>query len=121
MACVTVPVVTAVAVEAIRGLVKKYEAKKEVPEIRFSRKLKWFSNLLFGGSALLLLEHVWHGEIVPWYPFLTGASNAEDAQTMLHEMSTVGVAMTGVVALAWLGMLAFHAAAKRQAKVALEK
>lgn len=62
-------------------------------KIPFSKKLRWLSNLLWGGSFLLAFEHVWHGEVVPWFPFLTAASNPADASVMLHEMSTVGVTM----------------------------
>ena len=61
--------------------------------------------MLWGGSALLAFEHVWHGEVVPWFPFLTAASNPEDAAEMLHEMGTVGVTMAVLVTLVWLGMV----------------
>ena len=73
--------------------------------IPFSRKLKWLRNMLWGGSALLAFEHVWHGEVVPWFPFLTAASDPADTAEMLHEMSTVGVAMALTVTAAWIGMV----------------
>ena len=66
-------------------------------KVPFSKKLRWLSNLLWGGSFLLAFEHVWHGEVVPMFPFLTAASNPADAASMLHEMSTVGVAMASPV------------------------
>ena len=34
----------------------------------FSRKLKWLCYMLFGGPALPAFEHIWHGEVVPWFP-----------------------------------------------------
>ncbi len=70
-------------------------------KVPFSRKLRWLSNLLWGGSFLLAFEHVWHGEVVPWFPFLTAAANPEDAAVMLHEMATVGVTMALLVTAAW--------------------
>ena len=70
-------------------------------KIPFSRKLKWLKNMLWGGAALLAYEHVWHGEVVPWFPFLTAAANPEDAAVMLHEMATVGVTMALLVTAAW--------------------
>lgn len=72
------------------------EGAVQAPEykISVSRKLSWLRNLLWGGVLLLAFEHLWHGELTPYFPFLTGASNAEDAATMLHEMATVGVAMS---------------------------
>ena len=78
---------------------------KTAAHIPFSRKLKWLSNMLWGGSVLLLFEHLWHGEIVPWFPFLTAAQDPKDAAEMLKEMSTVGVAMAVLVTAAWLVMV----------------
>ena len=62
--------------------------------------------MLWGGSALLAFEHIWHGEVTPWFPFLTAAGNPEDAMTMLHEMATTGVAMAVLVTAVWAGMVA---------------
>ena len=61
--------------------------------------------MLWGGSALLAFEHVWHGEVTPWFPFLTNASTPEQASEMLHEMATNGVAMAVLVTLAWIAMV----------------
>ncbi len=114
MACFTAPVAEAVIVKAV----EKYEEKKEVSPgnngesaahkavIPLSRRLKWLSNMLFGGSAILAFEHIWHGEIVPWFPFLTAMSNAEDAAEMFREIATVGVSMAGLITVVWLGMCA---------------
>ena len=68
--------------------------------------MKWLNGMLWGGSLLLAYEHLWHGEVVPYFPFLTAASNAEDAAEMLHEMSTVGVTMAVLVTCIWGGMIA---------------
>ena len=59
---------------------------------------------LWGGSALLAFEHVWHGEVQPFFPFLTAMSNPEDTQEMLHEIATVGVSMAVLVTVIWIGM-----------------
>ena len=64
----------------------------------------------------MAFEHVWHGEVTPWFPFLTAAQNAEDAAEMLHEMSTSGVAMAILVTLAWVVMvLVAQAVSKKKA------
>lgn len=73
--------------------------------IPFSRKLKWLNHMLWGGSALLMFEHIWHGEVVPFFPFLTAMSNPEDTAEMLEEMSTVGVSMAILVTVVWLGIV----------------
>ena len=90
---------------------------KEISEVKIplSKKLKWLNNMAWGGCALLAFEHVWHGEVVPWFPFLTAASNAEDAAEMLHEMGTVGVAMAALVTTVWLGMCAVASYVKKRA------
>ena len=61
--------------------------------------------MLWGGSALLAFEHVWHGEVTPWFPFLTNAATPEQASEMLREMATSGVAMAVLVTLAWIAMV----------------
>ncbi|MDY6354953.1 MAG: hypothetical protein SPL66_09135, partial [Lachnospiraceae bacterium] len=43
---------------------------------------------------------------VPFFPFLTAASNSHDAVEMLHEMGTTGVAMAVTVTVVWAGMAA---------------
>ena len=132
MACFLVPtaeaVVTTIAAKALKSKEATPEAVKaqhdetgltETEKIPFSRKLGWLNKLLWGGSALLAFEHVWHGEIVPWFPFLTAASNPADAAEMLHEMSTVGVAMAALVTAVWAGMVAVSSIMEKRAKKTL--
>ena len=109
MACFTVPateaIVTTIAAKIIKsreakGLTKKPEAGDEIQKIPFSTKLSWLNTLLWGGSALLAFEHVWHGEVVPFFPFLTAVSDGNAAE-MLHEMATAGVSMAVLVTAVW--------------------
>lgn len=106
MACFLVPAaeaaVTAVAAKAAE---KKDGASREEVRIPFTRKLKWLSNMLWGGSALLAFEHVWHGEVVPWFPFLTAMEDPASAAEMLAEMGTVGAAMAAIITAVWGGMV----------------
>ena len=130
MACFIVPAVEAVVTTIATKVVKSKETKSENLEISldskdtesveaskkvpFSHKLGWLNNLLWGGSGLLAFEHLWHGEVVPWFPFLTAAGNPTDAAEMLHEMSTVGVGMAGLVTAVWLGMVAVSSAMEKK-------
>lgn len=130
MACFIVPAVEAVVTTIATKVVKSKETKSESLEISldtkdtesvktarkipFSHKLGWLNNLLWGGSGLLAFEHLWHGEVVPWFPFLTAAGNPTDAAEMLHEMSTVGVGMAGLVTAVWLGMVAVSSAMEKK-------
>ena len=113
MACFIVPAAEAVVVK----IVEKSAAKKEKTaaaeheedrqteeKIPLSVKLKWLSRMLWGGVILLLFEHIWHGEVVPWFPFLTAMSDSEDAIEMFKEMATVGVTMAVLVTAVWFVM-----------------
>ncbi len=127
MACFLVPATEAVVATVVRKVMESKGTKGEkirlneggrietAEKLPFTRKLKWLTNLLWGGSALLAFEHVWHGEVVPWFPFLTAAADPADAAEMLHEMSTVGVTMAALITVVWLGMLAVSSAAEKRA------
>ena len=82
----------------------------------FGRKLKWLSNMLWGGSALLAFEHVWHGELTLWFPFLSAMNNPADTAEMLAEMGSVGVAMAAGVTLVWVGMVTVSAVLEKRAQ-----
>lgn len=114
MACFIVPATEAVVTTIVEKVVKTREEKNETlsqgkPEagvkIPLSKKLGWLNKMLWGGSALLAFEHVWHGEITPFFPFLTAMGNTNDVIAMLNEMSTVGVAMALSVTAVWSAMV----------------
>ena len=119
MACFLVSVAEAAVVTVIEKVAKKSEEKAvvsedsksaeqvgEVTHTPLSRKLSWLRNMLLGGSVLLLFEHIWHGEIVPFFPFLTAMSNPDDMMEMFHEMATVGVCMALLITFVW-GIICF--------------
>jgi hypothetical protein len=112
MACFLVPgteaVVSTVVGKVMDAKEPVRESSEEQVQIPFRRKLKWLSNLLWGGSALLAFEHLWHGEVVPFFPFLTAMSDSTQTTEMLKEMGTVGVGMAAVVTVAW-GAMCFAA------------
>jgi hypothetical protein len=129
MACVVVPAVEALIVTAAAQIVLAHENKllpkvqreateateQRAAKIPFSRKLRWLSSLLWGGTLLLAFEHVWHGEIVPWAPVLTAAATPAQTAVMLREMSTVGVAMAVLVTAVWGAMALVSARLEKNA------
>lgn len=134
MACFVVPVAEAVIATATKKVIERKEKSvaketsvstietKNANKIPFSRKLGWLTKLLWGGSFLLAFEHLWHGEIVPYFPFLTAMSNPEDMAEMLHEMATVGVTMALLVTAVWCVMLVVSSVIEKKAeKAAREK
>lgn len=107
----------ATAAEAIVvSVIKKNEQKKEEAALKngapasaesnipWSRKLGWLTRMLWGGVFLLAIEHIWHGEVVPWPPFLTAMNNPADIQPMLMEILTVGGSMVLFVTAVWYAM-----------------
>ena len=104
MACFVVPVAEAVVTTLAAKAIASKEQKEDNGKTKFSTKLGWLNKLLWGGSALLAFEHVWHGEVIPTFPFLTAVKNGETAE-MLQEMGTNGVAMAVLVTAVWGCML----------------
>ena len=110
MACFLVSTAEAIVVTAIEKSQKKKEAKIELeggttPEtdkIPWSRKFHWLACMLWGGVIILAFEHIWHGEVVPWPPFLTAMADPGDTAEMLQEMGTVGVSMAILMTVIWL-------------------
>lgn len=119
MACFLVPAAEAVATSIAKIEADKKETAKKTEQetkIPFSTKLSWLRNMLWGGAVLLAFEHVWHGEVVPCFPFLTAASNPADKAEMLHEMATVGVTMAVIITVVWVCMLAVASVFEKRAK-----
>ena len=111
MACFLVTAAEAAVVTAVEKAEERKEIKtgegsnrEEVVSIPLSRKLKWLTYMLWGGVVLLAFEHIWHGEVVPWFPFLTAMGNPADTTAMLYEMATVGVCMALLITAIWFIM-----------------
>lgn len=126
MGCFIVPAAEAVITTVATKMVKSNEKEEsvnvsfadgtleEATKIKFSTKLGWLNKMLWGGSALLAFEHLWHGEVVPFFPFLTAVKTGEVAG-MLQEMSTVGVLMAVLVTSVWGIMLAVSSVMEKNA------
>lgn len=121
MACFLAPTTEAIIMTIVKKSMEKKELQKvdsvegkmdkqivsdmEDTKIPFSRKLGWLNKMLWGGSFLLCIEHIWHGEVVPWFPFLTAMNNPADIMPMLKEIATVGVSMAVLVTAVWAVMV----------------
>jgi hypothetical protein len=97
MACFLVPMVVAIVTTVIQ---------KSSRSLAEKLKLSILNALLWGGVILLAVEHVWHGEVTPWPPFLTAMATPADIPVMLSEMATIGTSMAVVVSVTWLTTLA---------------
>lgn len=114
MACFLVSGGEAITGTAVREVVKKKEMEQGIVDERgnqltdpaedgicWTRKIGWLLNMLWGGVILLCIEHMWHGGVVPFPPFLTAMNDPSEIPVMLHEMATVGVGMALLVTLVW--------------------
>ena len=107
MACFTVPLATAAVATTVKSTLP--ETAKRNP---FIAKLGWLGNMMFGGSFLLAIEHVYHGEIIFTPPFLTAVKDGNTSE-MLHEMATRGVAMAVLLGVVWVAMVAISTLVER--------
>lgn len=115
MACFLVPAAEAIVTSVATKVMKKDEKASE-EKISWANKLGSLSKLLWGGCALLCFEHVWHGEVVPFFPFLTAMNDPAETQVMLGEMASVGGAMAVFLTVVWaIGCLAAESILKRPA------
>lgn len=126
MACFIVPVAEAVVTTILEKVIKTKEKEKvvrisfsdglveDVTKIKFSQKLSWLNKLLWGGSALLAFEHIWHGEIIFTFPFLSAVETGQ-TMDMLAEMASAGTLMAILITTIWFGMLVVSSAIEKKA------
>ena len=106
MACFT----AAIAEVALVGIIKRKVAQKEQTagisadkgvKIPLSTKLSWLITMLWGGVFLLAIEHIYHGEIIAEFPFLTAVRDGNTSE-MLMEIATIGGGICVLIPLVWL-------------------
>jgi len=96
MACFLAPTALAIIVSIARRVFKGISQKLN---------LGLLEAMLWGGAILLAFEHLWHGEITPWPPFLTAMKTPEEWATALHEIAVAGTAMSVAVVAMWSGII----------------
>ena len=118
MACFIAPMTEAVVTTIVTKVAEKKGTEKSM---EVACKLDSLNKMLWGGSALLAFEHVWHGEVQPFMPFLTAAATAEGTAEMLHELLTSGVAMAVLVTAIWGAIMVVQAALSKKKEVAVSE
>ena len=93
MACFTAPATVAIITTVTR---KKIPARYHI---------EWLNTMFWGGVAMLIIEHITHGEVVFFPPFLTAMKSPSDTMVMLKEIATIGVSMTIAIFIAWMIMV----------------
>ena len=110
MSCFIVPLTQAIATSAYR---KTHKNSIESPDASaLKRNLPALEKMLWGGSVMLVVDHIINGELTWRFPFFTALENAGGGAVMLREMLTVGVPMSLVITAVW----AVYALAKERKK-----
>ena len=125
MACFIVPLAETVIASGVKAVLKRRQAKapdsEAVVESAWVKRLGWLQKLGFGGSALLAIEHIYHGEITFVPPFLTAMNSPETTNEMLHEMLTAGTSMAVLITVVWAAMcVVAHVTQKKHAAASEE-
>jgi phosphoribulokinase len=94
MACFITPMATGIITTVFR---------KKIPA---ALKISWLNIMLWGGVAMLVIDHIANGEIVLYPPFLTAMQNPAAIPSMVQEIVIVGGTMTLAVVLIWAILVA---------------
>jgi len=94
MACFIAPLVEAIAVTAIRksGLNGNSPYLQHLPDLE---------KMLWGGTLMLIVDHIINGELTWTFPFFTSLGQTGGAAILWREVLTVGVPMALVLTAAW--------------------
>jgi len=111
VACFITPLAAGAAVALARRAAKRSDRLK----------LWALELMLLGGALVLAVEHAWHGEVVPYPPFLTAMKNPSDVPVMLHEMWAVGGSMTAAVASVWASIVALSRALAQRLSIGAQR
>lgn len=107
MACFIVPLTEAAVVSAVRRSKMKSDQKKsKSPWLTQLPKLEW---MLWGGSLMLVADHLISGELMFRFPFFSALALEGGVATMLREMLTVGLPMSALITLVYVGMAFYEA------------
>lgn len=89
MCCFLVPLAQAVATTVYRKVRNSGE------------KVRTLEKMLWGGSIMLIVDHIINGELTWKYPFFTALTDAGGASVFLRELLTVGVPMSLAITAVW--------------------
>ena len=99
MSCFIVPLTQAMVTSAIR---KSNEKHNRSNKTTFTRHLPALEKMLWGGSVMLIVDHIINGEVTWRYPFFTALEQAGGGAVMLRELLTVGLPMSLVITSVWV-------------------
>ena len=99
MCCFIVPLAQAIATTAVRHA--KAASVSNPGSHVLLRQLPALEKMLWGGTLMLIVDHIINGELTWRFPFFTALGVEGGFGVMLREMLTVGVPMSLVLTAAW--------------------
>ena len=99
MCCFIAPLVQAIATSTYRKLNAKAVASPTAHP--FLRQIPALEKMLWGGSVMLIVDHILNGELTWRFPFFTALDQVGGGAVMLRELLTVGLPMSLVLTAVW--------------------
>ncbi|MBO7643514.1 MAG: hypothetical protein J6S62_00930 [Bacteroidales bacterium] len=99
MACFIVPLVQAVATSIYCKTAKNSISNPHSALLK--RELPALEKMLWGGSVMLIVDHIINGELTWKFPFFTALGVEGGGAVMLREMLTVGLPISIAVTAVW--------------------
>lgn len=99
MSCFLVPLAQAIVTSAYCKANKNSVSAQGAGPLR--RSLPTLEKMLWGGSVMLIVDHIINGELTWRYPFFTALGETGGAGVMLHEILTVGLPISVALTLVW--------------------
>ena len=98
MSCFIIPMAQAIVTSAYR---KVNEKSIKTADSALKRQIPALEKMLWGGTVLLIVDHILNGELTWQYPFFT-ALETGGFPVMLREILTVGIPMSMVLTAVWV-------------------
>lgn len=100
MSCFVVPLVQAIATSIYRKSNAATIAGGQASVLK--RHIPDLEKMLWGGSVMLIVDHIINGELTWRFPFFTALGQSGGGEIMLKEMLTVGLPMSLVITAVWV-------------------
>ena len=102
MCCFLVPLAQAVATSIYRR--NNRNAINSAEATLLKRNIPALEKMLWGGSVMLIVDHIINGELIWRFPFFTALTEVDGTAFFLKELLTVGLPMSLALTFCWLGV-----------------